>query len=474
MPTGALPIALLLAAAGGAAPGDPPVAPPPPAPPAATAVVLDGARVLPVSGPPIPRGRVVIRGGRIEAVGADTAVPLPEGARVLDLSGRTLCPGFVDGASRAALSPSDRAGGPRDPETAAADGFDPASPALAAALRAGVTSLVLSPGAPRGTFAGRLALVKTAGSGVADREGAVKAVLSPPGPGSSLDRAGAAEALRAAFRGAGEHRDAKEKYAKDLREFLAAAAKHGAAGDALEETILPAAVAARIRRLDPEPREAARKALRARLGLKEPEKPVPPPKRPGEPRENPSRDLLLACMAGEVGVRFEAHAEEDLRAALSLAAEFRLKASIEGGGEAAAVASDIAKAKVAVACWPVSGPGPDPAGPPASAVPAALAAAGASAAVATGDAGPMAVRHLPLLAARAAGQGLTGERALRAVTLDAAAAAGFGRRIGSIEPGKDADLLVVDGDPLDPDARIVAVWVDGVEAWAAAAPGGGR
>ena len=215
MPTGALPIALLLAAAaaagpraaprappppppprpagGGAPPGDPPVAPPPPAPPAATAVVLDGARVLPVSGPPIPRGRVVIRGGRIEAVGADTAVPLPEGARVLDLSGRTLCPGFVDGASRAALSPSDRAGGPRDPETAAADGFDPASPALAAALRAGVTSLVLSPGAPRGTFAGRLALVKTAGSGVADREGAVKAVLSPPGPGYSLDRAGAAD-----------------------------------------------------------------------------------------------------------------------------------------------------------------------------------------------------------------------------------------------------------------------------------------
>lgn len=463
-PIRSVPAALALLLGGAAA-----VAEEAAAPPAAPAVVLEGARILPVSGPPVPSGRVVIRGGRIEAVGADAAVP--EGARVVDLRGRTLCPGFVDAAARGPLAPSDRSGGPRDPETPAADGFDPGSPVLAAALRAGVTSLVLSPGAPRGSFAGRLALVKTADGRVASREGAVKAMLAPPGPASSLDRAAAADGIRAAFRAAVEHREARDKYRKDLAEFLAAAAKHGAAGDAPEESLLPEAVRERLRRLDPEPREAARKALRARLGLKEPEKPAPPPKRPAEPRPNPSRELLLECIGGAVPVRFEAHAEEDLRAALALAAEFRLVAAIEGGMEGGALAADIARARIPVACWPAFGPGADPAGPPASAVPGRLAAGGVRVAVATGDAGPFAARDLPLLAALAAGQGLPRDAALRALTLDAAAAGGFADRVGSLEPGKDADLLVLDGDPLEPGTRLLSAWVDGVERPAAGAEG---
>ena len=395
-------------------------------------------------------------------------VEVPAGARRVDLAGRTLCPGFVDAASRVGLPGPDRASGPRDPETPAADGADLGDPALAAAREAGVTALVLSPGAPRGTFAGRLSLVKTApGAGlqgrVADAPGAVKAVLAPRGPLPSLERASAAAALRAAFRGALDYAEAREKHRRDLGEFLGEAAKHAAAGDAPEESILPPGVLERLRRLDPEPREAARKALRSKLGLKDPEKPPKAPKRPQEPRVDPSKELLLAASRGEVPVRFEAHAVEDLRAALALAAEFRLRASLEGAGEGARVAAEIARAKLPVACWPAAGPGADGDGPPASAVPAALAASGVRPAVATGDEGPLAVRHLPLAAALAAGGGLDRAAALRAVTLDAAAAAGFEGRIGSIEAGKDADLLVLDGDPLSASTRVLAVWIEGVE-----------
>jgi imidazolonepropionase-like amidohydrolase len=382
----------------------------------------------------------------------------------------------VDAASRACLPGPDRGAAARDPDAPAADGADLRAGALAAAREAGVTSLVLAPGAPGGSFAGRLSLLKTApGAGdlarVAEARGALKAVVMPPGDASSLQRAAAAAGLRAAFRGAVEHAEARERHGKDLKEFLEAAAKHAAAGDAPEEALLPPGVLERLRRLDPQPREAARKALRAKLGLKDPEKPTPAPRRPPEPKEDPVKDLLLAATRGEVAVRLEAHAVEDLRAALALAAEFRLRASLEGGREAPRLAAEIARSKLPLALWPAAGPGAREDGPPASAGPAALAAAGARVAIATGDAGPLAVRHLPLAAALAAGHGLDRAAALRAVTLDAAAAAGFEARIGSLEPGKDADLLVLDGDPLAPATRVLAAWIDGVEV---PLPGGAR
>ena len=333
---------------------------------------------------------------------------------------------------------------------------------------------MVSPGGPRGTFVGRLALVKTAAAAglegrVADRRGALKAILGGTASSPSLGCAAAAAQLRATLRGAVEYAEAKEKHRKDLAEFLKECAK-GAEMDAVEESLLPPAVAERLRRLDPEPREAARKALRARLGMKEPEKPAKTTKRPTEPKEDPVREALLAATRGQVPVRFEAHVVEDVRAALALIAEFGLKASLEGGIESPRVSAEIAAAKVPVAVWPAIGPGSEEGGPPASAVPAALAAAGAKVAVATGVAGPLAARNLPLLASLAAGQGLDRGAALRAVTLDAAAAAGFEARIGSLEPGKDADLAVLDGDPLSPGTRVLAVWIDGVEQ-PAAGPG---
>jgi imidazolonepropionase-like amidohydrolase len=443
----------------------------------AGATVLENVRVLTVSGKPLEKGMVLLRGGRIVAVGE--TVEVPEGARRVDLGGRVLCPGFVDAASRIGLVTVDRDRPAGSPEAYVADAVDLRDEAFSHALGAGVTSVLLSPGTGAGTFAGRTCLVKTRPAGgnlavVAHRDGPVKIALGSAGSrANSLQRAGATAAIRERFRRALEAADAVVKYGKDLPEFLEKAATYAAAGDAPEEGLLPMAVLQRLRRLDPEAREAARKDLRRRLGLKDPPKPPEVPKRPREPRTSDSDLLLQACARGEVAVRFEAHSIEELRGAAALAGEFGLRASVEGAAEASSVADAPASGALPTVVWPVMGRRGEGRSE-AARVPGLLAAAGVPVSVGTGDVPPGTVRHLPLLAAHAAGRELARDAALRAITLDAARAAGFEKRIGSIEAGKDADLLVLDGDPLDLATRVIAVWIDGVEIPLPSDPEGGR
>ncbi len=459
-------LAALLTVAARAAAAEGEESPPPP-------VALVGARILTVSGPPIERGTLVLSGGKVSAVGADVLVP--EGVRTVDVSGRTLCPGFVDPASRLGLEGADRDRPAGSPEVLSAEGVDLRDPAFEDALGAGVTSLLVAPGSGRGAFAGRACLVKPRPGGgnlarMAAREGPLKVAMGPPSGGSSVDRAAALAGLRQRFQAVRDGLEAERRYAVALREFLEGAAEYAALGDTVEEGALPAAVLDRLRRLDPEAREAARKALRARLGLKDPAKPPTVPKRPREPRPSPADEVLRGALRGDVPVRFEAHAVEDVRAAAALAREFGLRGSVEGCGEAAAVAPDLAAAGLRAVCWPLLAP-VDDGTPTGAAVPGLLSAAGVGAAVGTGGAGPGAVRHLPFLAALAQGHGLDGDAALRAVTLEAARAAGFGERLGALAPGRDGDVLVLDGDPLAPGTRVLQVWIDGAEVPLPAAAG---
>jgi hypothetical protein len=187
------------------------------------------------------------------------------------------------------------------------------------------------------------------------------------------------------------------------------------------------------------------------------------PKKPSRPRRDPVKEALADVLARKLPLRIEAHREEDIRRALALAREHDFRLVIEGATEAAALAPEIKVAGASVVLGPLVLFDPrrleyanfDPRGLATLArfeIPVALASAASRS---------MAARFLGLVAASASGHGLGRERALRAVTLDAATVLGVANRLGSIAPGKDADLVIADRHPLDTGCKLEAVLIDG-------------
>ena len=124
----ALAVALALPAASAAAPAqDRPV-------------VIRGARILPIAGPPIERGVLVARGGKIVAVGAEGAVSLPDGAEVVDATGKVILPGLVDTHSHVGGGDGGDRSDPIQGDVRILDAIDPRDDGLRKAL-AGVTTL---------------------------------------------------------------------------------------------------------------------------------------------------------------------------------------------------------------------------------------------------------------------------------------------------------------------------------------------
>jgi imidazolonepropionase-like amidohydrolase len=165
----------------------------------------------------------------------------------------------------------------------------------------------------------------------------------------------------------------------------------------------------------------------------------------------------------------------EIRAALALAADFGLNLVINEATYAGDVADDIAARGAAVVYKPPFNPDSSlfnrgksaDARWPESDVAARLARAGVRLAVAPGSgASPRDLRFAAFLAMRG---GLQPANALRAITLTPAELYGVADRVGSIEPGKDADLVVLNGRPLDMGSSVVSTWSDGETVWAATA-----
>ena len=376
------------------------------------ALVYRGARLHPVEGPPIERGLLVVRGRVIEAAGVD--VPLPEGARIVDVSGKVIIPGLIDAASRAFLDPADR--GPGSPEQEVADGLDFFRRDARELLARGVTTVYAS---PPGVGQGAIVHLGSAPS-ILRRRAALHLSISRPGEQSTASaRLEAYRQLVQQFEGARTHREAWEKHRKEKKDY---------------ETRLAA----------------------GEKNLKEP---------PSPPRD-PAKEALARALDGTDGlpVRLEAHKADAIVLALRLAEEFKLRLVLDGATEAAEKGEALAKAKIPVVVGPVLLYGPPGAEmlrhSPACA--AALAGAGLPVlAIASfgNDAGPS--RFLAEAAGIAVSRGLSRERALEAVTLGAARALGIDAELGSLKKGKRADFVVLRGDPFDLRGVVEQVVVDG-------------
>ena len=182
--------------------------------------------------------------------------------------------------------------------------------------------------------------------------------------------------------------------------------------------------------------------------------------------EHPKPDAVLEALApaarGEMPVILRADTEDDIRAAVAFGQARGLKLVVAGGLEAWRCADLLKQTDVAVLLKVLRLPQrrSDPYDA-AFANAALLHRAGVRFAIVTDDESNS--RNLPYEAAMARAFGLPAEAALRAITLAPAEILGVGARIGSIETGKDANLVVASGDIMDARTRVEAVYIDGVE-----------
>jgi imidazolonepropionase-like amidohydrolase len=172
-------------------------------------------------------------------------------------------------------------------------------------------------------------------------------------------------------------------------------------------------------------------------------------------------EALAPFASGTAPVVVRADAEEDIRAAVAFAAERGLKLIVAGGLEAWRVADLLKEKDVPVLVNVDRLPRRESdAYDAAFANPAALAEKGVRFAIVSDDASQ--VRNLPYEAAMARAFGLDADAALRAITLSPAEILGVAERMGSLEPGKDANLFLATGDVMDHRSEVTHVFVDGV------------
>lgn len=363
---------------------------------------IRNATIFPVTSTPIEGGTVLIRNGKIEAVGRQ--VTIPRGATMVDAKGLCVYPGLIDSTTRIGLIEIGSVAGSVDtneiggfnPHLLAARSINPMSEIIPVTRANGLTTVLTAPGG--GLVSGQSALVRLDG------------------------------------------------WLPEEMAVLPAAALH---------VNFP-----RVRRPD-DPGEAPKE---------DPEKPIKElrehferAKRYGEGRETP--DLALEAMQpylrGERPVVFEANSPDEIQAAVRFAEEFKLKAIIGGGREAWKVASLLREKDVPVLVGPVATL-PALRNDPYDAgyfTAARLHAAGIRFAIRSADASN--ARNLPYHAALAAAHGLPRDETLRAITIYPARIFGVEDRIGSIEVGKSADLIVTTGDPIEVITDVVAVFIQG-------------
>lgn len=356
----------------------------------------------------IQDGTVIIENGRIKAVGA--GLPAPAGARTIDAWGKVVTPGLFDSLSRIGLVEVSAVEGSQDARveddriTAAfnvADALNPRSTLIPVNRVEGLTRAVVAPNTGKSLIAGQGAAIHLGGPGD-------YLLRSPVAMFASLGEAGAE--LAGGSRGGAMLR---------LREALQDALDYAANRKAFEQG-------------------DRREYALSRLDL----------------------EALVPVVRGELPLVVNVNRASDILAALRMAKEFNLKLILSGVTEGWVVAKEIAAAGVPVLLNPMENlPGSFELLGSTLENAARLHKAGVTFAFATGDAHN--ARNIKQAAGNAVAYGLPWRAALAAMTVVPARLWGLADRYGTLEPGKDADVVVWDGDPLELTTFPEAVFIRG-------------
>lgn len=401
---------------------------------------IKGARIVTAAGAPIPSGTLVIRNGVIEAVGAD--VQPPATAMTIEGAGLTVYPGLIDMGHPAGLeAPAAQTGDVKTmedaerakrtrifrPDIIAASQVRADAPELARLAFSGITAVLATP--PGVVVKGQSALVNVVGptdepqiGNVGDYRRGLQVVRTPV-------------ALHIEFPG-------------------------NVTGDGYPVSLLGAISLVRQSFLDAQYQQlAGQRYERARAAI-------------GRPNYDPALDALQPALAGRMPVAFEANLAREIERALDIAQEFKLDPIITSAREADRVTASL-KGRNARVIYSLNFPtrprtlAPDADEPirelrtraNAPKVPAALAKAGVTFAFASDGAREQ--RDFLRNAAKAVKEGLPADAAVRALTIDAARIAGVADRLGSLEKGKIANVIVTDGDLFEEKTKMRYVFVDG-------------
>ena len=359
------------------------------------------------------RGDILIENGRLVSVGEAVT---REDAEVLDAEGLNAYPGFVDAHSHIGL---DGYGGPTgstydynemndilSPQLRGLDSYYAQDAAIPMALEGGVTTVAAGPGSAN-VLGGTFLAVKLCGNTVEE------AMIKP------------AVAMKCAF-GENPKRCYKDKC------------------DSARMT-----TAAKLRQILFEARDYLLRKEAAGDDITK------------QPKFDMKMEALIPVLKREIPLKAHAHRSDDIMTALRIAKEFDLKITIEHCTEGHLIVNELKAAGVPVAVGPtLTNASKLELLNKSWTTPGVLAAAGLSVSIIT-DAPVIPQQYLPLCAGQAVKAGMDPFQALQAITINPARHIGIEDRVGSLEAGKDADVVLTDGDPMVSDTCVKYVIVDG-------------
>lgn len=373
-------------------------------------VAFRGARILPITAPDIENGVLVVQGGRIVAVGGPDT-PIPAGAEVVDATGRVIMPGLVDTHSHIGGGDGGDRTSALHPSVRILDAIDARDEGIQKAQAGGLTTVNVMPGSGL-LMSGQTAYLKL-------RDGNTIYDLL---------------------------------YCRDVLRDVCGGMKMANGTNPRGEAPLPgtrARAAAMVRERFVRAREYREKIRQAG----------------GDPARVSPRDLemeaLVQVLEGRRVVHFHTHRHDDILTALRLREEFGFRMVLQHVSEAWKVADEIAAARVPSSIIVIDAPGGKLETIDLSMTNgAALERAGAPVGFHTDD-GITDSRFFLRSAALGVRAGMSRQRALEAMTIEGARMLDLADRVGSLERGKDADFIVLSGDPLSVYTHVLQTWVEG-------------
>lgn len=361
-------------------------------------LLIKNGYVKPMVGEDLPGGCVLMDGGKILAVGRD--LQAPEGCEVIDAGGRLVTPGCVDAHCHIGLDNESMGWegmdyneivDPVTPQLRAVDSINPMDEAFANALQGGVTTACTGPGSAN-VVGGTFAAIKLSGHRVDDM--VIKSPL----------------AMKCAF---GEN--PKRCYGQGSK----------------KSPMTRMGTASLLREL----------LFKTQRYLQD--------KQDGK---NPPFDMKLEAMIpviqGKIPLKAHAHRADDIFTSIRIAKEFGVKLTLDHCTDGSLIAGDLAKEGFPAFVGPSLGSKSKiELANKSFDTPKVLHDAGVDVSIIT-DAPVIPLQYLSMCAALAVDAGLDPEYAWRAITINPANATGIGDRVGSLEPGKDADVVIWTADPM--------------------------